>query len=52
MKSGVPKSYRAGLVLLGSLSTLLFAGSALGAPRRPGSCSPAARSPASRPPCL
>jgi hypothetical protein len=31
MKSGVPKSYRAGLVLLGSLSTLLFAGSALGA---------------------
>jgi len=31
MKSGVPKSYRAGLVLLGSLFTLIFASSALGA---------------------
>ncbi len=31
MKSGVPKSYPAGLLLLGSLSTLLFASSALGA---------------------
>jgi hypothetical protein len=31
MNVGVPKSYRAGLVLLGSLSTLLFASSALGA---------------------
>jgi Ice-binding-like len=32
MKSGVPKSYRAGLLVLGLLSTLLFASSALGAP--------------------
>jgi hypothetical protein len=31
MNVGVPKSYRAGLVLLGSLFTLLFASSALGA---------------------
>jgi hypothetical protein len=31
MKSGVPKSYRAGLVVLGMFSTLLFASSALGA---------------------
>lgn len=31
MNFGVPKSYRAGLVLLGSLSTLLFASSALAA---------------------
>jgi len=31
MKSGVPKSYRAGLLLLGSLFSLLFASSALGA---------------------
>jgi hypothetical protein len=31
MKSGVPKSCRAGLVVLGMFSTLLFAGSALGA---------------------
>jgi hypothetical protein len=31
MKSGVRKSYRAGLVVLGMLSTLLFASSALGA---------------------
>src|SRR6202790_4486018 len=31
MKSGVPQSYRAGLVVLGLLSILLFAGSALGA---------------------
>jgi hypothetical protein len=32
MKYGVPKSYRAGLVVLGLLSTLLFASSAFGAP--------------------
>jgi Ice-binding-like len=31
MKSGVPKSYRAGLLVLGLLSTLLFASSAFGA---------------------
>jgi hypothetical protein len=31
MKSGVPKSYRAGFVVLGMFSTLLFASSALGA---------------------
>ena len=31
MKSGVPKSYRAALVVLGMFSTLLFASSALGA---------------------
>jgi hypothetical protein len=31
MKRGVPKSYRAGLVVLGMFSTLLFASSALGA---------------------
>jgi len=32
MKYGVPKSYRAGLLVLGLLSTLLFASSAFGAP--------------------
>jgi hypothetical protein len=32
MKYGVPKSYRAGLLVLGLLSTLLFASSASGAP--------------------